>query len=309
MHSKKFLTRLEAGVLIGAFALTSVPSIVASNGVVAEAKISRKKKDNTDNSDKTNYTKTINCSIESYGRDAEHRTGIYLVAVSCSSKVPVTATIKWFDIDGNTGEKNVVVDNNSKKYFVITGKRAKRADAKPFFRKRKGTKDEKASEWDYDVVNAKKAGKNSKPYSLDIEGDFDASSENDVEKVTVDPLEISSNTKVTINSSPKLIGVYKYRGSIIATDVQSIGVSGAYDKEDLLTTDAGFTAFQAKKFTANTGVFKGVKKFNDNDFSFDIVESVENVGTKARKDDEAGTVVGNNAGSDSASSSTGKGIS
>lgn len=302
MRVNKKIGVMVLGVLIGAFALTSVPSIVASNGVVAEAKISRKKKDNTDNSDKTNYAKTINCSIESYGRDAKNRTGIYLVAVSCSSKVPVTATIKWYDIDGNTGEKNVVVDNSSKKYFVITGKRAKRVDAKPSFRKRKGIKGEQASEWDYEVVNAKKASKNAKPYSLDIEGDFDASSDNKEEKVTVDPLEISSNTKVTINSSPKLIGVYKYRGSIIATDVQSIGVSGAYDKEDLLTTDAGFTAFQAKNFTANIGVFKGINRFNDNDFSFDVVESVENVGTKTRKDDEAGTVVGDSA--DGTNSST-----
>lgn len=288
MHSKKLLTKIGAGVLIGAFALTSVPSIVASNGVVAEAKVSRKKKDNTDTSDKTNYAKTVNCAIESYGRDAKQRTGIYLIAVSCSSKTPVKATIKWYDVDGNTGEKSIVADNNSKKYFVITGKRAKRADAKPSFRKRKGTKGEKASEWDYEVVDAKKADKNAKPYSLDVEGDFDVSDG----EVTVDPLEISFNTKVTINSSPKLIGVYKYRGSIIATDTQSISVSGAYDNEDLLTTDAGFTAFQKKSFSAGTGVFKGIKKFNDNDFSFDVVESVENVGTKTRKDDEAGTTIG-----------------
>lgn len=289
MHSKKLLTKIGAGVLIGAFALTSVPSIVSSNVIVAEAKVSRKKKDNMDTSDKTNYAKAINCAIESYGRDAEHRTGIYLIAVSCSSKTPVKATIKWYDIDGNTGEKSIVADNSSKKYFVITGKRAKRADAKPSFRKRRGTKGEKASEWDYEVVDAKKADKNAKPYSLDVEGDFDVSDG----AVTVDPLEISSNTKVTL-SNPKLIGVYKYRGSIIATDTQSINVSGAYDNEDLLTTDAGFTAFQKKTFSAGNGVFKGIKKFNDNDFSFDVVESVENVGTKTRKDDEAGTTIGDN---------------
>lgn len=288
------------GVLIGAFALTSVPSIVSSNGVVAEAKVSRKKKDNTDTSDKTNYAKAVNCAIESYGRDAEHRTGIYLIAVSCSSKTPVKATIKWYDIDGNTGEKSIVADNSSKKYFVITGKRAKRADAKPSFRKRKGIKGEKASEWDYEVVDAKKADKNAKPYPLDVEGDFDVSDG----EVTVDPLEISSNTKVTINSSPKLIGVYKYRGSIIATDTQSINVSGAYDNEDLLTSDDGFTAFQKKKFKTGAGVFKGIKKFNDNDFSFDVVESVENVGTKTRKDDEAGTTIGDN-GTDTTTNNNG----